>query len=140
MQKQSSSLYSNLILYLFIVYELNNCLCNPSNNFPIKNCLFGTAKLAKNAMESELIHNDWVILFDGEGSWGFGNGFANNVVIFGVHHSLSSHTNNSKNDILVLGERPTDGINDNTSVAEKTKDKLLFKLLLQWWWELLVCK
>ena len=43
--------------------------------------------------------------FDGEGSWSFGNDFARNAVIFGVHNSSSSHTNNPKNNFLVLSER-----------------------------------
>ena len=36
-QKYSSSLYSNFILNLFIVYESNNAPRNPSNNFVPKN-------------------------------------------------------------------------------------------------------
>ena len=38
-QKCSSSLYSNFILKLFIVNELNNWPRNPTNNFPLKICL-----------------------------------------------------------------------------------------------------
>ena len=41
----------------------------------------------------------------------FGNGFARNVVIFGVDNISSSHTDNQKNNFLVLVEGPTD-IND----------------------------
>ena len=42
-QKTSSSLYSNFILNLYIVHEVNNWSINLSNNFTLKNCLFGTA-------------------------------------------------------------------------------------------------
>ena len=45
--------------------------------------------------------------FDGEGFWSFDNGSARNVVIFGVGNSSSSHTDNRKNNFLVLGEDPT---------------------------------
>ena len=35
-----------------------------------------------------------MVAFDGAGLWSFGNGFAKNVVIFGVDDDLSSHTDN----------------------------------------------
>ena len=33
-----------------------------------------------------------------------------NFIVFGVYNSSSSHTDNRKNDFLVLGEGPTDYI------------------------------
>ena len=45
--------------------------------------------------------------FDGEGFWSFDNASARNVLIFGVGNSSSSHTDNRKNNFLVLGEDPT---------------------------------
>ena len=54
-----------------------------------------------------------------QGSWRFGDDFARNVVIFGVDNSSSSHTDNRKNNFLVLSEGQTQGINDNTSETEK---------------------
>ena len=38
--------------------------------------------------------------------------------IFGVDNSSSVHTSNKKNDILVLGESPTQGLNDTKITAE----------------------
>ena len=38
-QKGFSSLFSNFILNLYIVYEINTWLRNPANNFTLKNCL-----------------------------------------------------------------------------------------------------
>ena len=35
-----------------------------------------------------------MVAFDGAGSWRFGNGFAKNVVIFGVDNNPSFHTDN----------------------------------------------
>ena len=52
-QKRFSSLYSNFILSLYIFYELNNWLRNPTNNFPLINCLFGTVKLIRNAIKNK---------------------------------------------------------------------------------------
>ena len=51
--------------------------------------------------------------------WSFDNDFARNVVIFDVDDSSSSHTDNRKNNFLVIGEGPTQGINDSTGTAEK---------------------
>ena len=43
-QQNSSSLYSNFTLNLYIVYELNDWLYNPSHYFALKNCLLVTVK------------------------------------------------------------------------------------------------
>ena len=51
---------------LYIVYELNNWPPNPTNNIPVKNCLFGTAKLVRNAIKSKYADNVQGIAFDGE--------------------------------------------------------------------------
>ena len=47
------------------------------------------------------------ITSDSAGSCSFRNDSARNVMIFGVGDDLSSHTDNCKNDFLVLGEGPT---------------------------------
>ena len=116
---KNSPLCSISILNLYIGYELNNQPRNPSNNLTLKNCLFGTVKLVRNADKSKFTYNDRGIAFDGEVMWSFANDFGRNVVIFGVDNTSSSHTDNQKNNFLVLGEGPTDGINDTTGAAEK---------------------
>ena len=50
-QQNSFSLYSIFILNLYMVYNLNNW----SRNFTFKKCLFGTLKLARNAIKSKFI-------------------------------------------------------------------------------------
>ena len=57
--------------------------------------------------------------FDGEGLWSFANDFVRNIVIFGVDNSSSSHTDNQKNNFVVLGEGQTYGTDDSTGAAEK---------------------
>ena len=79
MRKGFSSLYSNFILNLYIVYELNTWPRNPVNNFTLKNCIFGTVKLVANTIKSKLNYNGRGIAFDGEGSWSFGDDFAGNL-------------------------------------------------------------
>ena len=108
MQKTIFSLYSNLILDLFIGLELNKWPQNSSNNFALKNCLFGTVKLVRNAIKGKFTYNGTGIAFDGEDSKSLCNVYARNVIIFDVNNCSSSHINNRKNNFLVLGEGPTE--------------------------------
>ena len=43
-QGSFSSLYSNLILNLYVVYELKNWPHNPTNIYTLKNCSFGAVR------------------------------------------------------------------------------------------------
>ena len=91
-----SSFYSNFILDLYIVYELNTWPRNPTNNVALKNCLFGTVKLTRNADESKFCYNGWRIAFEGKQCWSFHDDTTRNVVIFGVDNSSSCHIDKSK--------------------------------------------
>ena len=73
-------------------------------------------KLSK---KRKFTYNGRRIAFDGEGLWIVANDFDRNVAIFGVDNNSSSHTHSWKNNFLVLGEGPTQGINGGTSSAEK---------------------
>ena len=57
-QKISSSLYNSFILSLSLVYELHKWQRNPTNNFTLKNCLFGIVALVKKASTSKFIYNE----------------------------------------------------------------------------------
>ena len=92
---------------------------NPTNNFTIKNCLFGTVKLVRNTIKCKFTYNVQVIVFDEVGSQSFCHDFARNVANFGFYNSLSSHTDNRKNNFLVLDDGPSQGTNDSTGAAEK---------------------
>ena len=50
---------------------------------------------------------------------------------FGVDNSSSSHIDNRQISFLVLGEGPTQGINDSTGAVEKSKSKVLLKFTLR---------
>ena len=60
-----------------------------------------------------------VIGFNEASSWNYGNDFARNVIIFSVSNSSSSHTDNRKDDFLVLVEGSTDDINGSVGIANK---------------------
>ena len=49
----------------------------------------------------------------------FGNDFVRDVVIFSFANSLSSHADNCKKHVLVLGEGPPDDINGTVGTAKK---------------------
>ena len=58
--------------------------------------------------------------FDRHGEFSFGNGLGKKCIIFGADLSIrSSHDNNKKNNILVLGKDFVQGINGTTIYAEK---------------------
>ena len=89
--KKSSLLYTNLIFNLHIVYELNSWPHNPTNNFPLKNCLFGTVKLERKGIKNKFTYNGQGIAFGGERLWSFANDFDRNVIILVliiVHHLM----------------------------------------------------
>ena len=58
----------------------------------------------------------------GYGFWSFDNDTARNVIIFGVDTSSSSHSDNHKNNFLILGKGLTLGINRSFGVPEKKFD------------------
>ena len=53
------------------------------------------------------MYSRYVITFDEKGEWSSGNDLAINVIIFRVYNSSSSHTDNLKNNFLILGESTT---------------------------------
>ena len=134
MLKIISSLYNDFILNLCIVYEFMKPH-NPVNCFSLKDCLFGTVKLTKNADKSKFTYNGRGIEFDGKGSWSFSNGFARNVTIFVVNNTSSSHMDIQKSNFLIVSEGPTEGINVDTAeknLALKKNNNILLKSALQW--------
>ena len=60
------------------------------------------------------------ITFVSADSWIFDNDTARNVIVCGVGNSSSSHTDNRKNNFLVLGEVPTFRTNGSFDSPEST--------------------
>ena len=95
------------IVYVYIVY-LDAWPRNSTNNFNFRNCLFGVNKLVKNSDKEKYVHSGYgIITFNNASSWRFSNDFAKNVIICDVDNSLSSHSENCKNNFLLLDEVPT---------------------------------
>ena len=90
------------IVNIYIVYELEAFSSN-INDPTLKNCLFGTVTLTKNADIGKYGYSGYGIGFDRRSSYSFPSvGFGQNVLIFGADTSSSPHIDNKKKDILVL--------------------------------------
>ena len=72
------------MINIYIVYGLDNWPLSPCNNFVIKNILFGVFKSKKNTIKSKLFYNGSGVAFDGVENWNIDDGFASNVLIFGL--------------------------------------------------------
>ena len=86
----------------------------------IKNCLFGAFTLTKNTDIDKYRYSGYGIGFDRRSSFSFpGGGFGQNIIIFGADMNSSSHVDNKKKDILILGKGPTQGLGEHSLTAEK---------------------
>ena len=75
--------------------------------------------LTKNADIDKYGYSGYRIGFDRRESFSFpGGGYEQNLLNFGVDMSFSAHIDNKKEDILVLGIGPTQGL-EHTLTAEK---------------------
>ena len=94
---------------IYIAYELG-ASSSHINNPTLKNCLFGAVTLTKNADIDKYGYSGYGIGFNRRSSSSFsGNGFGQNVLIFGIDMSFSNHIDNKKKDMLVLGKGATQG-------------------------------
>ena len=117
--KQSSHIFTHKkIVNSYIVYKLAASSSHTSN--PTKKiCLFGAVTLTKNADIEKYKYSGYGIGFDRRSSFSFSSGgFGQNVLIFGADMSSSTHIDNKKKDILVLGRGPTQGL-ESTLTAEE---------------------
>ena len=101
------------------MYEINKHY-NISVYPTLENCLFGAVSLTKNADIDKYKYSGYDIGFDRHGEFSSGTrGFGRDCIIFGADLSSSSHANNKKINILVLGKYFVKGVNDTTIYAEK---------------------
>ena len=117
--KQSRISYTHgKVVNIYIVYELaasSSFVSHPT----LKNFLFGAVTLTKNADIEKYKYSGYGIGFDRRSSFSFtGDGFGQNVLIFGVDMSNTIHVDYKGKDILVLGRGPTQGL-ESTLTAEK---------------------
>ena len=107
------------VVNIYIVYELKASSSNFSDP-TIKDCLFGAVTLTKNADIDKYRYSVYGIGFSRRGSCSFpGDGFGQNVIIFGADMSSSLDIDYKGKYILVLGRGPTQGLGENSLTAEK---------------------
>ena len=102
-----------------MVYDQDAWPRNPAINFKFKNCLFGATNIVKNGDKEKYVYNGYRKAFDSAGSWSFDDDFGRNIIIFVVDNNSSSHSENCKNNFLILREVPTYGINGSFDSVEK---------------------
>ena len=85
--KQDKATYSHgTIANIYIDYEISKSY-NISSYPTLQNCLFGAARLTKNADIDQYKYSGCGIGFDRIGEFSFGNGFGKNVIILGADMS-----------------------------------------------------
>ena len=81
-----------------------------NTDFTLKDCLFGSVKLIKNADLDKYKYSGSGITFNSRSESSLPEGsIGKNVIIFGVDVSLSVHIDNTKKDILIRDKGPTQG-------------------------------
>ena len=86
--------YRNVV-NIYIVYEITSDY-KDINYTTLENCLFGSAKLTKNADINKYGYFGYGIGFDKQSSFSFGNETGKNIIIFGVDMSSSSKKKKKK--------------------------------------------
>ena len=99
--------------------------------------MFGAVKLKKHVDVDLYKYSGYSIRFDRKGFFSIGDEVGRNVIIFGADMGSSSHIDNKKKNILILGKGPTQGL-EHTLTAEKlysinfTKENTKFCLSLHY--------
>ena len=68
--------------------------------------MFGAVKLTKHSDVDLYKYLRYGIGFERKGSYSISDEVGSNVIVFGVDMSSSSHIDNKKKDILILGKGP----------------------------------
>ena len=104
---------------IYIVYEIN-VWDHGYDDYPaLEKCFFGAVKFVKNVDIDKYKYSAYNFGFDSRETFSIGNRFGKNVIIFGADMCLSVHVDNKKKDISILGEGPTQRLDNTTFNAEK---------------------
>ena len=109
------------VINLYISYKIGPQLRHFNTDFTLGNCLFISVKLIKNADPNKYKYTGYGMGFDTRGEFSFSDGsYEKNIIIFGAGVSSFNHVDNKGKDILILGEGPTQVLDDTllTAVAK----------------------
>ena len=128
--KQDKVTYNHgKIVNIYIFYEISKNY-NISSYPTLENCLFGAVTLTKHADIDQCKYSGYGIGFDRKGEFSLGSrGFGRNCIIVGAHLTISSHANNRKNNILVLGKDFTQEINATTIFQKDCIKSISLKII-----------
>ena len=119
LRQESATFTQNNVANLFIVYELDRWSQDLNVKFILRDCLFGTVKLTKNANANNYFYSRYGIGFDSRSLFSIPDfDWGKNVVIFGVDMSSSVHAYDKHKGILILDKEQTKGLNDISLTAE----------------------
>ena len=100
------------VINLYIFYTLGPQLRNVNTDFILGYCFFGSVKLTKNADLDKYKYTGYGIGIDSRSEFLFTD------ASYGKNVSSSVHVDNKGKDILILGEGPTQRLDDTTLTAE----------------------
>ena len=104
------------IMNIYIAYELN-LWDRGYNDYPtLENSLFGAIKLVRNAYVDKYKYSEYGVGFERRRTFSVANRFDRNMKNFGVDMSSHVHVYNKTKDILILGEGPTQGLDDKKNI------------------------
>ena len=107
------------VITLYISYTLGPQLRKLNTDFTLGNCLFGSVKLTKNSDLHKYKYIGYGIGFASRSEFPLPDGsYGKNVIIFGADMSSSVDMGNKRKDILILGEGPTQGLDDTTLTVQ----------------------
>ena len=107
------------VINLYVSFTLDPQLRNLNTFFSLGNCLFWSVKLTKDADLDKYKYTGYSIIFDSCSQFLFTDrSYGKIVIIFGADMSSFVHVDNKGKDILILGEGPTQGLDDTTLTAE----------------------
>ena len=124
-QNSVSFLHKNIV-NSYITYELDTWSKDLNTEFILGNCLFGAVKLTKIANPDKYKYSGSGMGFDWRSKFSWKDGSeGGNVIIFGADNSSSVHIDSRNKNILVLGEGPTQGL-DNATITVEVKYSINF--------------
>ena len=104
---------------IYISYMLNQWPRDLNTDFTLGSCLFVPVKLTENANPNKYVYTDYNTEFGMRSEFLLSDSnTGKNVIILGADVSSSVHINNKGKDILILGKRPMQGLDETTITAE----------------------
>ena len=117
---------SKKVINLYISYTVTPWLRNLNTYFTLNNCLCRSVMPTKNADADKYKYSGYGIGFESRSEFLCADGsIGRNVIIFGAGMNLSVHVDNKNNDILILGEERTQGL-DATTLTAEAKYSIIF--------------